>query len=71
MVIILATMFLDPSKIHDVSSGDVGNAKVTDVYTSVYEKEFKQDSTNKLSDLGGILVKLSETRDYFLNVTPR
>ena len=33
---------LDPSKIHDVSSGDVGNAKVTDVYTLVYEKNLNK-----------------------------
>ena len=62
---------LDPSKIHDVSSGDVGNAKVTDVYTLVYEKEFKQDSTDNLSDLGGIRKVESKNKDYFLNVTPR
>ena len=62
---------LDPSKIHDVSSGDVGNAKVTDVYTLVYEKEFKQDSTDKLSDLGGTRKVESKNKDYFLNVTPR
>jgi len=62
---------LDPSKIHDVSSGDVGNAKVTDVYTLVYEKEFKQDSTDNLSDLGGTRKVESKNKDYFLNVTPR
>ena len=62
---------LDPSKIHDVSSGDVGNAKVTDVYTLVYEKEFKQDSTDNLSDLGGTRKVESNNKDYFLNVTPR
>ena len=62
---------LDPSKIHDVSSGDVGNAKVTDVYTLVYEKEFKQDSTDNLSDLGGIRKVESKNKDYFLNVTPK
>ena len=62
---------LDPSKIHDVSSGDVGNAKVTDVYTLVYEKEFKQDSTDNLSDLGGTRKVESKNKDYFLNVTPK
>ena len=62
---------LDPSKIHDVSSGDVGNTQVTDVYTLVYEKEFKQDSTDKLSDLGGTRKVESKNKDYFLNVTPR
>ena len=62
---------LDPSKIHDVSSGDVGNTQVTDVYTLVYEKEFKQDSTDNLSDLGGTRKVESKNKDYFLNVTPR
>ena len=62
---------LDPSKIHDVSSGDVGNTQVTDVYTLVYEKEFKQDSTDSLSDLGGTRKVESKNKDYFLNVTPR
>ena len=42
MVIILRYYVLDPSKIHDVSSGDVGNAKVTDVYTLVYEKNLNK-----------------------------
>ena len=62
---------LDPSKIHDVSSGDIGNTKVTDVYTLVYEKEFKQDSTDNLSDLGGTRKVESKNKDYFLNVTPK
>ena len=62
---------LDPSKIHDVSSGDVGNTQVTDVYTLVYEKEFKQDSTDSLSDLGGTRKVESKNKDYFLNVTPK
>ena len=62
---------LDPSKIHDVSSGDLGNTQVTNVYTLVYEKDFNQDRTDNLTDLGGTRRVESQNKDYFLNVTPR
>ena len=65
------TTFLDPSKVYNVSNLDVGNEPVFDKYTLVYEKEFKQDSTDNLSDLGGTRKVESKNKDYFLNVTPK
>ena len=35
------------------------------------KKNLKQDSTDNLSDLGGIRKVESKNKDYFLNVTPR
>ena len=68
---ILRYYVLDPSKVYNVSNLDVGNEPVFDKYTLVYEKEFKQDSTDNLSDLGGTRKVESKNKDYFLNVTPK
>ena len=68
---ILRYYVLDPSKVYNVSNLDVGNEAVFDKYTLVYEKEFKQDVSDALSDLGGTNKVESKNKDYFLNVTPK
>ena len=68
---ILRYYVLDPSKVYNVSNLDVGNEAVFDKYTLVYEKEFKQDASDALSDLGGTNKVESKNQDYFLNVTPK
>ncbi|WP_176744588.1 accessory Sec-dependent serine-rich glycoprotein adhesin, partial [Streptococcus sp. HMSC072G04] len=68
---ILRYYVLDPSKVYNVSNLDVGNEAVFDKYTLVYEKEFKQDASDALSDLGGTRKVESKNKDYFLNVTPK
>ena len=68
---ILRYYVLDPSKVYNVSNLDVGNEAVFDKYTLVYEKEFKQDASDALSDLGGTNKVESKNKDYFLNVTPK
>ncbi|MEO3171201.1 accessory Sec-dependent serine-rich glycoprotein adhesin, partial [Streptococcus parasanguinis] len=68
---ILRYYVLDPSKVYNVSNLDVGNEPVFDKYTLVYEKEFKQDASDALSDLGRTRKVESKNKDYFLNVTPK